>query len=108
MLSLPSSSNGSIICKILKKGELPETLWITSSDNFASWGGGGSEYHKDDLNELIKAVDYISMHTYPMHDTHYNPDFWGVREEENPIQTLKRSIRPCSGQGIMPFLNTKV
>jgi exo-beta-1,3-glucanase (GH17 family) len=65
-------------------GELPESLWITSSDNFASWGGGGSEYHKEDLNELIKAVDFISMHTYPMHDTHYNPDFWGVREgEEN-------------------------
>jgi exo-beta-1,3-glucanase (GH17 family) len=64
------------------KGELPETLWITSSDNFASWGGGGAEYHKDDLTALIKAVDYISMHTYPMHDTHYNPDFWGVREYE--------------------------
>ncbi len=23
-----------------KKGELPKDLWITSSDNFASWGGG--------------------------------------------------------------------
>ncbi|WP_020403145.1 hypothetical protein [Gracilimonas tropica] len=65
-----------------KQGELSETLWITSSDNFASWGGGGSEYHKEDLNKLIQAVDYISMHTYPMHDTHYNPNFWGVRENE--------------------------
>ncbi len=65
-----------------KQGELPATLWITSSDNFASWGGGGSEYHVEDLNELIKAVDFISMHTYPMHDTHYNPDFWGLREAE--------------------------
>ena len=54
-----------------KEGKLPEDLWITSSDNFASWGGGGEEYHVEDLNELIKAVDYISMHTYPMHDTHY-------------------------------------
>lgn len=65
-----------------KSGELSESLWITSSDNFASWGGGGAEYHKDDLNELIKSVDFISMHTYPMHDTHYNPDFWGVPEAE--------------------------
>jgi len=65
-----------------RQGELPETLWITTSDNFASWGGGGSEYHNEDLNELIRAVDYISMHTYPMHDTHYNPEFWGVPEEE--------------------------
>jgi len=67
-----------------KAGKLPESLWITSSDNFASWGGGGSEYHVEDLDKLIKAVDYISMHTYPMHDTHYNPVFWGVKPgEEN-------------------------
>lgn len=65
-----------------KSGELPATLWITSSDNFASWGGGGEEYHKTELNELIGAVDFISMHTYPMHDTHYNPEFWGVPEAE--------------------------
>jgi exo-beta-1,3-glucanase (GH17 family) len=65
-----------------KQGELPETLWITSSDNFASWGGGESQYHVKDLNQLIEAVDYISMHTYPMHDTHYNPEFWGVEADE--------------------------
>ncbi len=64
------------------QGELPETLWITSSDNFASWGGGGEEYHNEDLDELIRVVDFISMHTYPMHDTHYNPEFWGVPEDE--------------------------
>ncbi len=73
-----------------KTGALPETLWITSSDNFASWGGGGTEYHKDDLNELIRAVDFISMHTYPMHDTHYNPDFWGVPEEEEDLPDLEK------------------
>lgn len=57
-------------------GSLPSELWITSSDNFASWGGGGTEYHNEDLNELIQAVDYVSMHTYSFHDTHYNPVFW--------------------------------
>ena len=64
------------------EGELPADLWITSSDNFASWGGGGPEYHVEDLNELIRSVDFIAMHTYPMHDTHYNPVFWGSRAEE--------------------------
>lgn len=63
-------------------GKLPKDLWVTSSDNFASWGGGGEEYHTEDLEKLIKAVDYVSLHTYPMHDTHYNPDFWGVLEKE--------------------------
>ena len=70
-----------------KQGRLPKTLWITSSDNFASWGGGGEEYHLEDLNKLIEAVDYISMHTYPMHDTHYHPVFWGVKKSE---QTLSK------------------
>ncbi len=73
-----------------KAGVLPETLWITSSDNFASWGGGGSEYHVEDLERLIRAVDYISMHTYPMHDTHYNPEFWGVPEEEEHLSDLEK------------------
>ena len=73
-----------------KQGKLPATLWITSSDNFASWGGGGSEYHVEDLNQLILAVDFISMHTYPMHDTHYNPDFWGVRESETNLSDLEK------------------
>ncbi len=69
--------------ELKKKGELPKDLWITSSDNFASWGGGDSEYHIEDLNKLIKAVDYLSIHTYPMHDTHYNPVFWGISEAES-------------------------
>lgn len=70
--------------------KLPKDLWITSSDNFASWGGGGEEYHLEDLNELIQAVDYISMHTYPMHDTHYNPQFWGTLESEEGLPDLEK------------------
>ena len=57
-------------------GTLPEPLWITSSDNFESWGGGNESYHTPDLEKLIEAVDFISLHTYPFHDTHYNPSFW--------------------------------
>ncbi|MEN9335806.1 MAG: hypothetical protein RLZZ500_793 [Bacteroidota bacterium] len=68
-----------------KEGKLPTSLWITSSDNFASWGGGDRAYHNSDLNALIQAVDYISLHTYPMHDTHYNPVFWGLTEHEQTL-----------------------
>jgi len=71
-----------------KTQKLPKNLWITSSDNFASWGGGGDEYHTEDLNKLIKEVDYISMHTYPMHDTHYNPVFWYTNEEKPNIEKV--------------------
>lgn len=68
-----------------KANKLPEKIWITSSDNYASWGGGDSTYHVDDLKKLYKAVDYISIHTYPMHDTHYNPVFWGIKESEKDL-----------------------
>ena len=64
------------------EGKLPKELWITSSDDFASWGGGDAEYHTPDLEALIKAVDYISMHTYPYHNTHYNPEFWTQPDQE--------------------------
>lgn len=67
------------------EGELPADLWITSSDDFSSWGGGGPEYHVEALNELIGAVDFISMHTYPMHNTHYNPYFWGTLATEDTL-----------------------
>ena len=73
-----------------KEGELHKDLWITSSDNFASWGGGENQYHVKDLEELIKAVDYLSIHTYPMHDTHYNPIFWGVFGEEQKKSSLEK------------------
>jgi len=73
-----------------KQHKLPSELWITSSDNFASWGGGTADYHTEDLNKLIKAVDYISMHTYPMHDTHYNPAFWGLKENEQSLSEKQK------------------
>lgn len=73
-----------------QEGTLPKDLWITSSDDFASWGGGEPSYHTEDLEKLIKAVDYISMHTYPYHNSHYNPEFWLVPEEEEELSdTLK-------------------
>ena len=62
-------------------GTLPEPLWITSSDNFESWGGGNESYHTPDLEKLIEAVDFISLHTYPFHDTHYNPNFWIIPKD---------------------------
>lgn len=72
------------------EGGLPKDVWITSSDNFASWGGGGTEYHNEDLRALIAEVDFISMHTYPMHDTHYNPAFWHVPASDSALTDLEK------------------
>jgi exo-beta-1,3-glucanase (GH17 family) len=73
-----------------KSNELPKDVWITSSDNFASWGGENA-YHGDDLAALINAVDFVSLHTYPFHDSHYNPDFWIVPEEEANLTNIEKA-----------------
>ncbi|MGB1245720.1 MAG: glycosyl hydrolase family 17 protein, partial [Porticoccaceae bacterium] len=39
----------------------------------------------DDLAALIKAVDFVSVHTYPFHDSFYNQDFWGVLADEEQL-----------------------
>lgn len=72
-------------------GQLPKDLWITCSDDFASWGGGDSSYHTEDLEKIIKAVDFISMHTYPYHNTHYNPDFWRVPADESTLSEVEKA-----------------
>lgn len=73
-----------------REQKLPGDVWITSSDNFASWGGGGAEYHNEHLDSLIQAVDYLSVHTYPFHDTHYNPSFWQSDADEKNLSDSQR------------------
>ncbi len=76
--------------QLKKENQLPKEVWITSSDNYASWGGGDSSYHVDDLIKLYDAVDYVSIHTYPMHDTHYNPRFWGLKKDEENLSKVEQ------------------
>ncbi len=76
--------------ELKKQNKLAKDVWITSSDDFASWGGGDVSYHTKDLEDLIKAVDYVSMHTYPYHNTHYNPDFWQSSSNENHFDELQK------------------
>ena len=96
-----------------ENGKLPKDLWITSSDNFASWGGGDEAYHKEDLVKLIKAVDYVSMHTYAYHDTHYSPQFWinDTTEYDTDLQKIEAAMLRAKTyaisqyQGVKSYLN---
>ena len=101
--------------ELKKNGELPKELWITSSDDFSSWGGGDPIYRTEDLIDLIKAVDYISMHTYPMHNSHYNPHFWLVPDNESNFSNTKkiesgmqRALEFASNQyeGVLSFVKS--
>jgi len=96
--------------KLKKEGELSSNLWITSSDNFASWGGGSAEYHSSHLSELIKVVDFVSMHTYPFHDTHYNSEFWefdSLGSSKSKIQHAKEGIIRAKDYAISQYESTK-
>lgn len=77
--------------ELKKEGKLPEDVWITSSDNYASWGGEGSAYHKPDLEKLFQAVDFVSMHVYPFHETHYASEYWIVPESEKGFSPKEKA-----------------
>lgn len=86
-----------------RKNELPEDLWITSSDNFAAWGGESADYHTNDLENLIKAVDYISLHSYPFHDTHYNPVFWKSDSSLTKVQQIDTVMKKTAEYSIAQY-----
>lgn len=77
--------------ELKQKGELSKDLWITSSDNFASWGGGDDSYHTEDLTKLLNAVDFVSLHTYPFHSSHYDAEYWKVPESEENLTTIEKA-----------------
>ena len=91
-------------------GDLNDDLWVTSSDNFASWGGGSDDYHNDDLDELIRSVDFVSMHTYAFHDTHYNPSFWNldaIPENLDKQDTIKQAMKRAVDYELNQFDSVK-
>ena len=77
--------------ELKQSGELPADVWVTSSDNYAAWGGSDDIYRTDDLAALVKAVDYVSLHTYPFHDTYHTPKFWIAPAEEKDLSELDKA-----------------
>ncbi len=72
-------------------GGLPAHIWITSSDNFAAWGGGDASYHTSDLASLIESVDFVSLHLYPFHDSYHDPKFWIAPAEEEKLSVIAKA-----------------
>jgi len=71
-------------------GTISKGIWITSSDNYEAWGGGADSYKTKDLEDLIKAVDFISLHTYPYHATYHQPLFWGIPDDETNLSDIEK------------------
>lgn len=73
-------------------GKMPAKTLVTTSDNWAALGGEAS-YHNDDLLALLKAIDFVSLHTYAYHNTHYAPEFWEVPPEEAELTVPEKNAR---------------
>jgi exo-beta-1,3-glucanase (GH17 family) len=86
--------------KVLKEarddGRIPSKTLITTSDNWAALGGE-ERYRSEDLAELMRQLDYVSLHTYAFHDTFYNHDLqWGPLPDESglpPAVQVARSVQ---------------
>jgi exo-beta-1,3-glucanase (GH17 family) len=79
-------------------GRMPAKTLVTTSDNWAALGGE-EKYHNEDLLALLKAIDFVSLHTYAFHDAYYDQAFkWGLPQEaglsitEQSVRAVKRAI----------------
>ncbi len=64
-------------------GRMPANTLITTSDNWAALGGEAS-YHNDDLLELLRQIDFVSLHTYAFHGTHFDNSLQWVLCQRKP------------------------
>ncbi len=80
------------------RGEIPAGTLITTSENWAALGGEES-YRNADLAELVRRIDFLSLHTYAFHDTYYNPALqWASPpgEADLPVtDRIEKAIERC-------------
>ena len=92
--------------ELKKTNQIPQDIWVTSSDNFASWGGGDASYHNDYLIQLYHTVDYISMHTYPFHDTYYSQTLWS-KDYHNKTDKINDQMQDAVNYAIAQYNSVK-
>ena len=76
-------SNGSYIYRISKQKDVCPNPYGLPVLMILPPGAGA-------LAKLVEAVDYISMHTYPYHNSHYNPEFWYIPEKEEDLTDIEK------------------
>jgi len=74
-------------------GRMPATTLITTSDNWAALGGT-ENYRNETLAELLRKIDFVSLHTYAFHDTYYDPAFqWAALPDEANLSVSEQASR---------------
>lgn len=74
-------------------GRMPAKTLVTTSDNWAALGGE-ERYRSKDLLELMKQMDFVSLHTYAFHDTFYNRALqWGPLPDEAALSAAEQTAK---------------
>ncbi len=74
-------------------GRMPAKTLVTTSDNWAALGGE-ERYRSEDLMELMKQMDFVSLHTYAFHDTFYNHGLkWGPLPDEGKMSAAEQAAK---------------
>ena len=55
---------------------------VTTDDNWAFFAQSGQ--FEQDPRQILDVIDFVSMHTYPLLDSYYNPDLWDWQQVDVP------------------------
>jgi exo-beta-1,3-glucanase (GH17 family) len=73
-----------------RDGRIPAKTLVTTSDNWAALGGT-EQYRSKDLAELMRQIDFVSLHTYAFHDTYYNQELkWSSQPDEADLPVVEQ------------------
>jgi exo-beta-1,3-glucanase (GH17 family) len=74
-------------------GRMPAKTLITTSDNWAALGGT-ENYRNETLAQLLRQIDFVSLHTYAFHDTYYDQAFqWAPLADEANLSVSEQAAR---------------
>ena len=72
---------------------------VTTDDNWAFFAAQNGEKNPD---AVLKEIDFVSMHTYPLLDTVHNPNLWDWRQTS--VSTSQRAQAMMDGVHLTIFL----
>jgi len=71
-------------------GRMPAKTLITTSDNWAALGGE-QRYQNENLLGIMKAIDFVSLHTYAFHETFYDHAFHWASEKDADLPVERQA-----------------
>ncbi len=87
---------------------------VTADENWAFYANATNQNDPYAVNVILGAVDYVSMHTYPVLDTVYSPNLWDWRQKSVPTTAraeamMTAAVESAKGEyaKVRSYLNAK-